>query len=147
MTDAYYIQKYGISLAEREALMKEQDYKCPGCGRDLRECRLEVDHEHVTLKMITALRYDSSAPYARHGKSWAAYVTLSGGRKIEAHAGTKTDAIAKVKQAAKRASVRGVMCGGRYAGCNRKIGRIDNVGWLNNIVKYLNDPPARRILE
>src|SRR5271170_835185 len=117
MKEAYIKSKYGITLAERSAIMKEQDYKCPGCERDLRECRPEVDHEHVTNKMVITNKYDSSAPYARHGKAWGAKVIFSSGAEINARAGTKAEVIAKVKQAAKRASVRGVCCGGRYAGC------------------------------
>lgn len=39
--------------------------------------------------------------------------------------------------------VRGILCGGRWAGCNRKIGRIDNVDWLSRVLAYLTKPPAR----
>jgi hypothetical protein len=47
----------------------------------------------------------------------------------------------------KRKSVRGLLCGGRYAGCNRKLGRIDNVQWVRNIVAYLENPPAQQVLK
>lgn len=146
MNEAYILNKYGITLAEREAIMKFQDYKCPGCGRDLRECRPEVDHEHVTLKMIQTHQFLSAAPYARGGKAWYGTVTLSSGTVVSAGAGTKAEVIKKVKQAAKRPSVRGICCGGRYAGCNRKMGRLDNIPWLENTVKYLKNPPARIVL-
>lgn len=43
-------------------------------------------------------------------------------------------------------SVRGILCGGRYAGCNRKIGRIDRPEWLRAVVAYLENPPARQAL-
>jgi hypothetical protein len=46
-----------------------------------------------------------------------------------------------------RKSVRGLLCGGRYAGCNRKLGRVDNAQWLKNMLEYLLDPPAQRVLK
>lgn len=46
----------------------------------------------------------------------------------------------------KRESVRGLLCGGRWAGCNRKIGRIDNIEWLKNVINYLENPPAVKYL-
>jgi hypothetical protein len=46
----------------------------------------------------------------------------------------------------KRVSVRGLLCGGRWAGCNRKLGKVDNVSWLENVIAYLKNPPAQQIL-
>lgn len=52
----------------------------------------------------------------------------------------------KVKpQPPKRDLVRGLLCGGRYAGCNAKLGHVDNIEWLKNAVAYLTDPPAQKI--
>ena len=42
-----------------------------------------------------------------------------------------------------KSSVRGILCGGRWAGCNRKLGRIDNLEWLLSVVSYLQHPPAK----
>lgn len=42
-----------------------------------------------------------------------------------------------------RESVRGLLCGGRWAGCNRKLGRIDNVKWLRQVLAYIENPPAK----
>jgi Recombination endonuclease VII len=42
--------------------------------------------------------------------------------------------------------VRGILCGGRWAGCNRKLGRIDNIDWLEKVLLYLKSPPAKKIL-
>lgn len=39
-------------------------------------------------------------------------------------------------------SVRGLLCGGRWAGCNRKLGRIDNARWLRRVLSYIESPPA-----
>lgn len=46
-----------------------------------------------------------------------------------------------------RSSVRGLLCGGRWHGCNRKLGRIDNLKWLGRVIEYLKNPPAQRILK
>jgi hypothetical protein len=48
-------------------------------------------------------------------------------------------------QPSKRSTVRGLLCGGRYAGCNRKLGHVDDVTWLRAAAEYLSDPPAARI--
>ena len=42
-----------------------------------------------------------------------------------------------------RESVRGLLCGGRWAGCNRKLGRIDNAPWLRRVLAYIENPPAK----
>jgi len=42
--------------------------------------------------------------------------------------------------------VRGILCGGRWSGCNRKIGRIDDIDWLEKVLNYLKNPPAKVIL-
>lgn len=138
MKEDYIKRKYGITLVEREEIMKAEDYKCPGCGRDLRECRPEVDHEHVTNKMIIVVKVPGG---------WAGQVILQGGHIIAGIGKTKEQMIKNVKENAKRPSVRGVLCGGRYAGCNRKLGRLDNIPWLRNAVAYLSDPPARKVLK
>jgi hypothetical protein len=45
-----------------------------------------------------------------------------------------------------RQQVRGILCGGRWSGCNRKLGRLDKVEWLRSATQYIADPPARRFL-
>lgn len=50
-------------------------------------------------------------------------------------------------QPEKRSTVRGLLCGGRYAGCNAKLGHVDNILWLQAAVKYLSDPPANQVGE
>ena len=47
----------------------------------------------------------------------------------------------------KRQTVRGLLCGGRWAGCNRKLGRIDNIEWLKNALAYVSSPPALSVLK
>lgn len=48
---------------------------------------------------------------------------------------------------AKKEQVRGVLCGGRWSGCNRKLGRLDNFQWLQAAAGYIADPPARRFFK
>lgn len=48
-------------------------------------------------------------------------------------------------QPLKRDTVRGLLCGGRYAGCNRKLGHVDNIEWLKAAAIYLENPPAQQI--
>lgn len=38
--------------------------------------------------------------------------------------------------------VRGLLCAGRWVGCNRLIGKIDSVEWLERVIAYLKNPPA-----
>jgi Recombination endonuclease VII len=46
-----------------------------------------------------------------------------------------------------RQAVRGLLCGGRWKGCNRKIGGgLDNVGWLRQVMNYLEQPPAQAFI-
>lgn len=47
----------------------------------------------------------------------------------------------------KRKSVRGLLCGGRHWGCNRRLGRVDNREWLMNATEYVNNPPAQQVLK
>lgn len=53
----------------------------------------------------------------------------------------------KVKpQPEKRTLVRGLLCGGRYAGCNAKLGHVDNIEWLKAAAQYLTNLPAQIVL-
>jgi Recombination endonuclease VII len=47
----------------------------------------------------------------------------------------------------KRRSVRGLLCGGRFWGCNRRLGRVDNREWLLNASNYVENPPAQLVLK
>jgi hypothetical protein len=48
-------------------------------------------------------------------------------------------------QPPKRDTVRGLLCGGRFAGCNRKLGHVDDITWLTSAIEYLKNPPAQRL--
>lgn len=51
------------------------------------------------------------------------------------------------KELNKRDSVRGLLCGGRWVGCNRKLGKVDNEVWLRNALNYITNPPAQKVLK
>lgn len=54
----------------------------------------------------------------------------------------------KIKpQPKQRTLVRGLLCGGRYAGCNAKLGHVDNAEWLRSAAEYLENPPALQIIK
>lgn len=45
-----------------------------------------------------------------------------------------------------RQAVRGLLCGGRWKGCNRRLGHIDNPDWLRRAGAYLDTPPAQAFI-
>ena len=124
-------KKYGWTLSQYKALLELQDGKCGICGRVLGE-NANVDHEHFQV------------PTIKTKNDWLAWSTLKVFHVVQGK--TKAEAIAKAKQAAMPLSVRGLLCPGRhYRGCNRLLGRVDNVQWLEKAIAYLQDPPARRL--
>jgi hypothetical protein len=50
-------------------------------------------------------------------------------------------------QPEKRTLVRGLLCGGRYAGCNARLGRVDDVQWLRAAANYVETPPAQTLFK
>lgn len=45
-----------------------------------------------------------------------------------------------------RDAVRGLLCGGRWKGCNRKLGNMDKLEWLRQVIHYLENPPAQQFI-
>lgn len=143
-SDSYLLRKYGITLAERQAIVDEQGGKCAACGRIFDgTVRMEVDHEHLKVVSVRA-KNSIFDELGLHGIGWYAYTQVL---RSPSWAKTKTVAIKLAKKCSLRKSVRGVLCGGRYAGCNRKIGRIDKIPWLQAVTAYLQNPPAQKVLK
>lgn len=46
-----------------------------------------------------------------------------------------------------RQAVRGLLCGGRWKGCNRRLGHIDDAHWLRKASEYLENPPAQSFIK
>lgn len=117
------------------ALGEHQEWKCAGCGREAGAMPLNIDHEH--FKVVTVKDKGRGL--------WLAKVSLKDGRYFEGYGEKKTEAVERVRDLALPASVRGLLCAGRYAGCNRKYGRIDDATWLRSMLNYTLYPPARRL--
>ena len=132
---------YRWTLEMYNALGELQEWKCAGCGREAKTMPLNVDHFH--FKIIARRDKEAEWTIGPHYKWYAS--TLVEGQSIEEWGRTKIEAMAKVRERALPLSVRGLLCAGRYAGCNRKLGRIDQIPWLENMLKYLKDPPAQRL--
>jgi len=148
--DSYLRRVYDISLYERNLILEEQGHKCACCGRAFDgTCRMEVDHQHV--KVIVS-RYEPNGwygmiqgnPKEQGGKGWVASYEHN---VVWYFRKTKLKAIKAAKLASRRESIRGILCGGRYAGCNRKLGRIDTIPFIENTLAYLKNPPAQRVLD
>lgn len=136
---------YRWTLTMYNALGDLQGWKCAGCGREFKDRQGNLDHEH--LKVET---YRIITDYPFPEKKWQAAVKFSDGRTYCGYGKTKVEAISDVKEKALPASVRGLLCPGRHgrAGhgcCNRLLGRVDCIWWLEAMVRYLKDPPARKI--
>ena len=125
---------YRWSLAMYNVLSERQHHRCAICGREALTMPLNVDHEHFKIECHRLLIVD---------KVWEATTTFKDGRLFQARGATKTAAVQALKDVALPASVRGLLCAGRYAGCNRKLGSIDNIIWLKNSTTYLEHPPAQ----
>lgn len=112
-----------------------QDGKCAGCGRPPRNAPLNVDHEH--FKVLAHRIADGN---------WYAW-TKTNGKEFDAVQYTKKEAVQVCRDRALPYSVRGLLCPGRQRGCNRLLGRVDNIHLLENFIEYLKNPPAQKILD
>ena len=124
-----------------DELLRLQNGKCAVCHQPPKEggMRLVVDHYHFKIR---AQRSQNSG--------W-----LAGCIELDARVWwgkTKVEAIAVAKNALLPLSVRGLLCPGRHGkaghgSCNRLIGRIDNLPWLREVIHYLENPPAKILLD
>ena len=123
------------------ALGELQNWRCAGCGREVKTMPLNVDHFHFHIETRRMLpdEYDITVP----GAKWLAMVRDLNRPPFVAK--TKVEAMRLAREDALPHSVRGLLCAGRYAGCNRKLGRIDDISWLRKVTAYLVDPPAKKI--
>lgn len=155
MTDksqnAYLLRNYGITLAERNEIMAWQGNKCACCGRPFDgQCRVEVDHEHFKVTALRLRKGGSTGIGRIHPvppNGWIAIADLPFPSPCNwKWAKNKAEAVKLAKKDGMRHSVRGILCGGKFAGCNRKLGRIDKPDWLRAVLAYLKNPPARQYL-
>ena len=135
-------KNYHVSLQTRQKVSQSQGDCCGICGRHESEFTqpLQVDHHHFKITAVRILA-------ATHGVKpfWQAS-TLVRDIYIVKIAPTKQKAIQAVKDAALPLSVRGLLCPGRYRGCNRLLGHIDNIPFLEKAIAYLKNPPAHQVI-
>jgi hypothetical protein len=115
----YIESKYGIGLDEYLALYKAQEGKCAICAQPLLLNDLIITH------------YALEPQTEEHRRAEIDHKHIPN----------------KVKpQPPRKSTVRGLLCGGRYAGCNAKLGHVDNAVWLQAAANYLLNPPAQNVL-
>lgn len=133
---------YGWTLARYYALERVQEGRCGICGRLPKDKSLNVDHQHfhIVSRRFTKEEIILSAP---SGAKW--WTTVKEFPDINIWSLTKKSGIEAVKKIALPRSVRGLLCPGRYRGCNRLLGRIDDIEWLQKAIAYLQDPPALKL--
>ena len=130
---------YRWTIAMRTALFVAQNGCCATCGRpENPEHPLNMDHEHFLVDAVKRLHLSDK---------WIARATFKDGRYFEEVGPTRAVAVDRARNAALPHSVRGLLCPGRQRGCNRLLGRVDSIQLLENFLKYLKDPPAKKILE
>jgi hypothetical protein len=122
-----------------DALFAAQNGRCAACGREPLNKPLNLDHYHFK---IHAFRTGAPNPKDK----WRAVTTFPDGREYHGLGATKVIAAAAVRSKALPASVRGLLCPGRYTGCNRLLGRIDDIQLLKAFIHYLENPPAKQIV-
>jgi hypothetical protein len=111
----HLIRTYGITFAEYEALYNLQKGKCAICEKPL-----------VLIRHAT----EASQRFKTTGRAEVDHEHVLKSQKVKPE---------------KKSTVRGLLCGGKYAGCNRRLGKIDNVPWLTAALSYVANPPARQL--
>lgn len=166
---------YRWTLDMVNQLAEIQDHKCGVCGRPFSEFKVSPNVDHVHFHVHVS-RFDVCSykpPTAHHAGSYQIFkdnlsflyylesilpsntkwvATVPEIRGVIAFGKTKTEARREAKQLAMPQSVRGLLCPGRHgkAGhgcCNRLLGRVDSPTWLRAAVEYLENPPAKKILD
>jgi hypothetical protein len=135
-------KKYGISVEYYNAIGEKQGWRCGICGRHQSEFTISLNIDHMHFKVV-ATPFNNQPGWAP--KMWHAIASFRGQILAEAIEVTKSGAVASARRLALPKSVRGLLCPGRYTGCNRLMGRIDDIPWLENTLAYLKNTPASQI--
>jgi len=140
--DKRYQQKYRITLDTYNKIGEAQGWCCGACGRHASEftVSLNVDHEHFKIEMVRGSNDALGKP-----NGWIASTTIRN-FFIARWGSTKAKARKNLQDVALPLSVRGLLCPGRYTGCNRLMGRVDRIDWLKKVLVYLENPPAHSII-
>ena len=141
---------------------KDKTYECTICinGHDTSECGRKKGGECRMCAKEKSLRYtyglsleDYKALYdIQKGKCAIcgrklAFMKVQDKPNIEGRSEIDHAHILKKQKIkpSKKSTVRGILCGGRWSGCNIKLGKIDNIEWLTNALLYLTNPPAQQL--
>jgi hypothetical protein len=139
-------KRYCIHGHDTEIWGRTNSQACRACVRD-KHLR---SHYGITLEDFETLYQFQNGLCAICKKSLGVYKSgLPGwgqGCRIEVDHEHIPRRVFKKSGLTLRQTVRGLLCGGRWAGCNRRIGRIDKLDWLQQVLAYLTNPPARQIL-
>lgn len=140
-----YFKKFGpfMTIDLYNQILAAQDYKCGACGRPATDFTISMNIDHFHFKIQT--RRFSKGEVCDPSYKWQAYTTIDT-TSLSVGGKTQKAAIESLKKAAMPRSIRGLLCPGRYTGCNRLMGRIDKPDWLRKVIVYLEDPPARKVL-
>ena len=132
-----YAKKFYLSdgLALYDALAVAQDYKCGVCGRPFSDFSVSMNFDHRHFKVQFSRIADGN---------WYAWTEFDG-KRFDAVQRTQKGAIELVKRRATPHSIRGLLCPGRYTGCNRLMGRVDKPDWLRKVLHYLESPPIGKV--
>jgi hypothetical protein len=141
--DKRYHRDFNIGIDFYDALLAEQCGCCGACGRPATDftVSLNIDHEHFKVHTDRVIDSKLLALNLR----WSAWTILKDGRGWNKLAKTQKQAIYDLKREVLPHSIRGLLCPGRYTGCNRLMGRIDRIDWLEKVLAYLKNPPAKRL--
>lgn len=133
--DKRYRKTYDIDLDTYNAIGEDQGWRCGACGKHQSEfaVSLNVDHEHYKIILI------------KGDGGWWANTTVRG-QSLYKWGKTQAEARRSLNAVALRLSVRGLLCPGRYRGCNRLMGRVDDIERLEGFLKYLKNPPAYKFI-
>lgn len=141
-----YAKKFYLSdgLALYDALAVAQDYKCGVCGRPFSDfsVSMNLDHEHFTVRLEAT---EVGGPFWKYNLRWRAWTVLKDGRMFEKYAKTQRAAKESLKALVTPLTIRGLLCPGRYTGCNRLAGRVDKIDWLEKLLHYLKNPPMKQV--
>ena len=138
--DKRHQRTYFVGEGFYDTLLAEQNGCCGICGRPATDftVSLNIDHEHFLVKSQRTIK-------APPEMKWCAHTTLKDGREFSVYAQTQKQAIADLKRKVIPQSIRGLLCPGRHTGCNRLLGRVDKIDWLEKSLNYLKNPPASRL--
>lgn len=147
-------KNYRWTLEQRTRLSEKQGHKCGICGRPESDAMpLNIDHYHFRITFVRCTPKEPKKGLPENGlcsleynHGWIAVASLPHHMLNWRWAKTR-DAVKKLAyDDALPYSVRGLLCPGRYAGCNRLLGHVDDTIWLEKALAYLKNPPARGIL-